>query len=46
LKNSADAKFGNRMAVCAVCAVILLPNFASAPFFKQMCFGEIFGGND
>ena len=26
LNNSADAKFGNRMTVCAVCAVILLPN--------------------
>ena len=34
LKNSADAKFGNRMMVCALCAIILLPNFASALFFN------------
>jgi hypothetical protein len=30
LKNSADVKFGNRMTVCAVGALILLPNVTYA----------------
>ena len=38
MKNSADAKFGNRMASQTAHTVILLPNSASALFLKYMCF--------
>ena len=38
---TADAKFGNRITVCPVCAIFLLLNVASAVFFKQMCFWNV-----